>query len=205
MDKKTASPGKSQDTAPGGKAEVTRRRILATALARIVKLGENGISITEISREAGVSRPTLYRYFPTREALLEGAFSLLLEDFEAGMRAAIERNPATAERLEVVASYMESRLLDGGAQMFQLEPKLIIDLIMGSKGPLSKITEFAFGPLFDMADAIGEKPVDREVVAEVILLFFASLSLLTVESRPANVGSMLRKTLRALLHITQDN
>ncbi len=188
----------------GGKADATVRRILAATLARVIRDGESGISMTDICREVGISRPTLYRYFPTREALLAGAFDLLLEDFEAGMRAAIERDPAPARRLEVIAGFLESRLLDGGAQLFQLEPKLIIDLIMGSKDKLREMTEWAYGPLFDMADALGERPVDRDMAAEVILLFFSSLSLLTVKSRPANVGVMLRKTLRAVMGITRD-
>lgn len=186
-----------------GKADATMRRILAVTLARITQQGESGISITDISREVGVSRPTIYRYFPTREVLLEGAFGLLLEDFEASMRAAIDRRPAPEQRLEVIADFLESRLLDGGVQLFQLEPKLIIDLIMGSKDKLRAMTEFAYAPLFDMADGINEHKVDRDMVAEVILLFFSSLSLLTVKSRPDNIGIMLRKTIRAVLHITQ--
>ncbi|MFA5493131.1 MAG: TetR/AcrR family transcriptional regulator [Porticoccaceae bacterium] len=205
IDSTTAATGCPKPRAKLGKADATMRRILAVTLARIIQQGESGISMTDISREVGVSRPTIYRYFPTREALLEGAFGLLLEDFEAGMRAAIERRPAPEQRLEVIADFLESRLLDGGVQLFQLEPKLIIDLIMGSKDKLRTMTEFAYGPLFDMADGINEHKVDRDMVADVILLFFSSLSLLTVKSRPHNIGLMLRKTIRAVLHITRND
>lgn len=205
MTSSTAQIDNSADKPRSGKADATMRKIQSVTLARVIQQGESGISMTDISREVGVSRPTIYRYFPTREALLEGAFSLLLEDFEAGLRTAIDNNPGHDQRLDVIAGFLESRLLDGGAQLFQLEPRLIIDLIMGSKDKLRVISEFAYAPLFDMADAIGERKVDRVMVSEAILLFFSSLSLLTVKSRPANVGVMLRKTIRALLQITRDD
>ena len=46
--------------------------------------------LSEVAAEAGVSRPTLYRYFPSKEALLD-AFGLYEQDnFDAGIpRAAM--------------------------------------------------------------------------------------------------------------------
>lgn len=45
--------------------------------------------LSEVAAEAGVSRPTLYRYFPSKEALLE-AFGLYEQDnFDAGIATAV--------------------------------------------------------------------------------------------------------------------
>jgi AcrR family transcriptional regulator len=52
------------------KAE-TRRRILEAVAARLVQGTFDSVLMEEIARAAGVGLATLYRYFPSREALLD--------------------------------------------------------------------------------------------------------------------------------------
>src|SRR6185437_14461417 len=47
-----------------------RRRIIAAARASIDESG--GVSVSAVSASLGVTRQTVYRYFPTLEALLAG-------------------------------------------------------------------------------------------------------------------------------------
>jgi AcrR family transcriptional regulator len=49
--------------------------ILATARAAVAERGGD-IVLEEIARDAGVGIGTLYRHFPTRQDLLEAAFSM---------------------------------------------------------------------------------------------------------------------------------
>jgi AcrR family transcriptional regulator len=49
--------------------EATRDAILATAAEAFAS--PDAVSMTELARRAGVARGTLYRYFPTRRALLD--------------------------------------------------------------------------------------------------------------------------------------
>lgn len=54
-------------------AEVARKAILE-ALRRHLEIGDvDDVAMEELAREAGVSRRTLYRYFPSRADLLEAA------------------------------------------------------------------------------------------------------------------------------------
>ena len=48
----------------------TRNLILKVALAEIAEFGLSGARIERIARKAGVSRPTIYVHFPTREDFL---------------------------------------------------------------------------------------------------------------------------------------
>lgn len=57
-------------------------RLLAAAKAAFAKHGVNA-SLEDIARDAGVGIGTLYRHFPTRQALLEG----VLWDFLEALRA----------------------------------------------------------------------------------------------------------------------
>lgn len=48
----------------------TRNIILEVALAEIAELGLSGVRIEQIARKSGVTRPTVYAHFPTREDFL---------------------------------------------------------------------------------------------------------------------------------------
>jgi AcrR family transcriptional regulator len=67
----------------------TRRRILAATFVVLARDGRRKLQLSDVAAEAKVSRPTLYRYFGSKEGLLE-AFGLYEQDnFDAGIAAAI--------------------------------------------------------------------------------------------------------------------
>ena len=67
----------------------TRRRILAATFVVLARDGRQKLQLSDVAAEAKVSRPTLYRYFGSKEGLLE-AFGLYEQDnFDAGIAAAM--------------------------------------------------------------------------------------------------------------------
>ncbi len=58
---------------PRSDAQRNRERILEAAKAAFTRDGANA-SLDEIARQAGVGPGTLYRHFPTRDALIEGVY-----------------------------------------------------------------------------------------------------------------------------------
>lgn len=52
-------------------AEQTRLRVVEAA-TRLVARGASALTIPAVAREAGVAVPTVYRYFPSKEALEDG-------------------------------------------------------------------------------------------------------------------------------------
>ncbi len=47
-----------------------RRRILTTATGLFMTVGYSPVSMEQVARESGVGKATLYRYFPSKEALM---------------------------------------------------------------------------------------------------------------------------------------
>ena len=56
-------------------AEETRRRILNAAIAQLADESASALTIPEVARRAGVAVRTVYRYFPTKDELLQSAGS----------------------------------------------------------------------------------------------------------------------------------
>jgi AcrR family transcriptional regulator len=67
----------------------TRRRILAATFVVLARDGRRKLQLSDVAAEAKVSRPTLYRHFGSKDGLLD-AFGLYeLDNFDAGIAAAI--------------------------------------------------------------------------------------------------------------------
>jgi AcrR family transcriptional regulator len=67
---------------PRSDAQRNRERILEVARQAFSRFGAN-TSLDDIAREAGVGPGTLYRHFPTREALLEAVYRSGMEKLAA--------------------------------------------------------------------------------------------------------------------------
>lgn len=72
-----------------------RRSIDAILLSARLVLGQDATSgIDEVARAAGLHRATVYRHFPSREALVARLYEAYLDDAEA---AILEADPATPD------------------------------------------------------------------------------------------------------------
>lgn len=72
--------------------EKTEQRIVRAVLQLFLEGGIKRTSVDEIAHAAGVTRATIYRYFPQREQLVQAAFRRLLAPFQAA-RAWVETDP----------------------------------------------------------------------------------------------------------------
>ena len=88
-------------TEPGS----TRMRLLEATGVALARYGPRKLSLTDIASMAGVSRPTLYRYFPSREALLEALAEHEKERFRSGLADALDGRAGPA-RLDRALSYI---------------------------------------------------------------------------------------------------
>jgi AcrR family transcriptional regulator len=75
---------------PRADARRNRERILEIAKVAFTRSGAN-ISLDDVAKQAGIGAGTLYRHFPTRDALLEAVYRT-----EVGKLAAAERELAAA-------------------------------------------------------------------------------------------------------------
>ena len=70
----------------------TKERILLSALALFAERGIGKTSVSEVAYRAGVTRVTVYRYFPEKKELVYRAFLRVEQVFQQGL-AALKRDP----------------------------------------------------------------------------------------------------------------
>src|ERR1043166_1734411 len=80
-----AKRSQSKDRKPRTDAQRNRERILEVAKQAFSQSGASA-SLDEIAKEAGVGPGTLYRHFPTRDALLEAVYRTEVEKLAAAER-----------------------------------------------------------------------------------------------------------------------
>jgi AcrR family transcriptional regulator len=79
------------------RSDARRNREKLVAVARAAFATADGtVALEAIAREAGVGIGTLYRHFPTREALVEAVYAAELDDVTASAPALLEELPPEA-------------------------------------------------------------------------------------------------------------
>src|SRR3954469_3232631 len=97
-----------QGSQPGGAGvspEATTSRVVEGALRAIARYGLTKLTVDDVAREAGISRATLYRYFPGRGAFLSAVVAAETERLQRGLDEALGEVTTLAEALTAVAGY----------------------------------------------------------------------------------------------------
>lgn len=105
--------------------------ILDGAMRALGRHGSARPSMTEICREAGVSRGTLYRYFANLDEVLEAVNSRILAVNRELFQEAIAAHPAPEDRVRVVLHTMLDfpSVFPHMKLLFEYEPKASVEFL----------------------------------------------------------------------------
>jgi AcrR family transcriptional regulator len=79
--------------------DVRRAHLLDAAGKVFARLGYDHASMEDIAFEAGIGKPTLYRYYPGKEALFQAVFARTLDELEQRLDAALAEGGPLEARL----------------------------------------------------------------------------------------------------------
>jgi TetR/AcrR family transcriptional repressor of uid operon len=122
---------KPRGTTLAGPGSSTRLRILAATAEVMGRHGMTKLSLTAVALEAKVSRPTLYRWFPTKKDLLDAYVvweRSLYERAVAEATAGLPPSKRLDAALRVIAAGQQAY---PGLRMVDIEPALVIDRLSG--------------------------------------------------------------------------
>lgn len=94
-----------------GERNASAEAIVVAACRLVAELGSHDkLSLSAVAEAAGVSRPTLYRWFTTREDLIAAMAMHQEQRFYEGLAEALDVQRTPADRLDAALSYLVTYL-----------------------------------------------------------------------------------------------
>jgi AcrR family transcriptional regulator len=104
----------------------TRVRLLEATKAALGRTGMRKLTLTDVATTAGVSRPTLYRYFPTKSDLLAALAVHEQQRFDDGVAAAVKGRTGV-DRLDAAMRFVVAFQQDYPIQLLvDTEPEFVL-------------------------------------------------------------------------------
>ena len=148
----------------------SREAILAATRQAIAERGPGKLTLSAVAAAAGVSRPTLYRWFPTKDELLAAIAGYEEEQFDLGLRAVIEAHRTPARRLDAALRYLVT-YLDGliGPDPIGADPRFALQSLARSLPVQVDSLVRLLGDGFRQVPAVRGGALSSEQAAEMFL------------------------------------
>ena len=176
----------------------TRRRLLDAARDLAADGGYDAVTMRAVAHRAGVSAPTAYQYFSSRDHVLVDVFVDLASGTSAVITARPSRRREPADRAVATLRRVVQRMED--------EPELFVALVRAYLSGAPEVRHASAAMQSSMRvwinSALGSAPVpDRDAVIAILeaVLLTGLVSLVIGNRSPADIGDDLERAARLLL------
>ncbi|KKD06642.1 TetR/AcrR family transcriptional regulator [Streptomyces sp. WM6386] len=147
------------------------QRILSGALLVAAREGVAALSMATAAAAAGVSRGTVYRYFGTREVLLECMNEQVRHRWERALHEAVRAEPAAERRVHVVMESLPgmAEVVPDSQMLFDNEPAYVLSHLQRHFPEIVQVVVRVLTPALDSAVAVRAGVVTRQDAAELAL------------------------------------
>lgn len=151
-------------------AEQSINRILDATLEALSRKGLNSLSMTDVCRFAGVARGTLYRYFPSKDALLESLGQRTRQLTSEGLKEASKGATNGKDALIGIINFLKGFAEESKArETLEIEPMFFIEFLARNLPSYTKLVTELLADFYDeMERDLGHK-VDRQMCSEAIM------------------------------------
>jgi AcrR family transcriptional regulator len=173
-------------------SNTTRERVLDGAVRAIARFGLAKLGMSDVGAGAGVSRATVYRHFPTREALLDALAEREAERFFAGVVEALAAAPAGEPRLRVALEAATRHVRGHPAlqRLLQSDPGTVLESLRSRFPEIRAALAGPLLPLLGEARALREAGVTGEQIADWTTRLLISFYLFEDSESDATVRSL---------------
>jgi AcrR family transcriptional regulator len=144
--------------------------ILAATRRAIAAKGPGKLTLSAVASAAGVSRPTLYRWFPTREDLFAALTEYEQAQFDEGLRDEIAGHRTPARRLDAALRYLLAYLDESmGLDPIGVDPAFALrSLNEGMPQQIASLVRL-LGDSLDVVPSVRDKRMTRDQAVEMLL------------------------------------
>lgn len=151
-------------------APTTSELILAAAGRTIRARGPEKLTLSAVAAEAGVSRPTIYRWFPTKALLLGAITAYEVEQFDLGLQRLAARHGDPARRLDATLRYLVTYLDESvTADSIHVDAEYSLRSLADSLPPHVESLTRVLGDALDEVPSVHAGAATREQAAEMFL------------------------------------
>lgn len=171
---------RSLEAAPPDRvSDEIRVRILEGTLEAIGRHGLRKLGMSDAAAVAGVSRGTLYRYFPSKEALLSALFDYERHRFEDQVnRTLADVAPGQARletHLQLILDYLRNHPALAG--LIETEPRYVLGFLEAHFESFRRATSTMLEPVLGEADVLGRDHVTLETLSDLLYRLLLSFFL----------------------------
>jgi AcrR family transcriptional regulator len=146
----------------------TSELILAAARRVVIQTGTSQLTLSAVAVEAGVSRPTLYRWFPSKELLLASLAGYEVARFDAGIAVVVGRRRTARTRLDAALRFIVG-YLDDNANAIQANPSFALQSLGDSLEPHIESVARLLDEDLDEVPAVRDGALTRPQTVEMFL------------------------------------
>jgi AcrR family transcriptional regulator len=170
-------------------------RLLGAAVAAFAERGADDVSLEEIARRAGLGIGTLYRHFPTRQALLEAVY----RDQVEALRARADELLASGPPAEALAAWLRA------LAAFSATKHNLTSALLATLGKDSDLLSACSKVIVEAADALLERAkqagaVRQDIAAKDLMRLVHGINIATqhVSSDPGQADRLFGLVLDGL-------
>ena len=153
------------------------------------RVGLRRLTRSDVSERAGLSRGTVYRYFPTKDDLLAVLAEYEQDRFAEGLRRALEeddRPPTLAAVVEYIIGYLRQH--PALPLMIDVEPEFVLAFLRRQMPVFHRITEELLGPVMAGSRPVEEGWVTVAELDDLLLRVVLSVFLVPGQDGAVTVG-----------------
>ena len=148
----------------------TAQMIVAAAQRVIATRGPGKLSMSAVAAEANVSRPTMYRWFPTKDLLLAAITADEVERFDAALQTVIDAHRTPARRLDAaldfVVTYLDEVMPN---DPIGVDPAFALQSLADTLPSHAEVLARSLGDALETVPAVGNRALTRVEAAEMFL------------------------------------
>ena len=177
----------------------TRERILDGAASAVARHGLAKLEMSDVSSSSGVSRGTLYRYFPSRDVLLDELARHQAHLFKKRVLRAIEEAPPGPARIQVALEHATRHVREhaGLQRMLETDPALVLGGLRRQFEGLKAEFGALLRPLLEESELVRARVVTADQLLDWTMRIMISGFLLP-EKRPDDLAQGLTAVYRLL-------
>lgn len=197
VSKATGSKNRVKSRSSGSEQSITR--ILDATMEAASRQGLSSLSMSDVCRVAGVARGTLYRYFPSKEVLLESLGQRTRQQTALGIQQAAAAAETGSDALLAIINFLkEFAEVSKSKEMLEIEPLFFIDFLRRHHDYYAEVIAEALAGLYDEMDQSLGYTVDRKLCSELIVRLQTSYIFLPDSRSSEFLAEMIVTALGAL-------